>query len=70
MGRFLPQKTEYGDPSKIPILYSSFLFGVIPPKGNDSLITPSFPALVSCSGENAERYPFFDMLSKMGLKNR
>ena len=48
-----------------------FFSGVIPPKVMTfSLITPSFPALVSCSGENAERYPFFDMLSKMGLKNR
>lgn len=63
------RKPSMAIPPKFQSFIAAFFSGVIPPKAMTlSLITPSFPALVSCSGENAERYPFFDMLSKMGLK--
>ena len=53
------RKPSTAIPPKFQSFIAVFFSGVIPPKAMTlSLITPSFPALVSCSGENAERYTF------------
>ena len=59
------RKPSTAIPPKFQSFIAVFFSGVIPPKAMTlSLITPSFPALVSCSGENAERYPVEDGAQK------